>query len=83
MRLLESGTSAVYLAEADGRTFKAIVVLGQNATEIEADSIVIGDGVIGDLAARQAAEFVNDVWNAVSAPAANLNGCVMPEFGSG
>jgi PAS domain S-box-containing protein len=59
--LLETDTSAVYLAEPEGRTFRATVALGVNAEETRADRIVVGEGIIGDLAARGAAEMVNDV----------------------
>ena len=37
------------------------MALGENAAEIKADRIVLGEGIIGDLAARGAAEVVNDV----------------------
>jgi len=60
--LLDADTSAVYLAEPDGQSFRAIVALGPIADEIKADTIALGEGIIGDLAARRAAEVVNDVW---------------------
>ncbi|CAN5584120.1 hypothetical protein BH23CHL7_BH23CHL7_16240 [soil metagenome] len=59
--LLEASTSAVYLAEPDGRTLRATVALGDAAEEIKADPITIGEGIIGDLAQRGAREAVNDL----------------------
>jgi signal transduction histidine kinase/DNA-binding response OmpR family regulator len=58
--LLDVQTSAVFLADGDGRTLRATVVLGTGTEEIEATSIHVGDGIIGDLAARAAAEVIND-----------------------
>ncbi|MEO5704017.1 MAG: GAF domain-containing protein [Candidatus Limnocylindrales bacterium] len=58
--LLEAGTSGVFLAEPDGQTFKAIAIVGENADEIRADHIVLGEGIIGSTAAEQRAEVVND-----------------------
>jgi PAS domain S-box-containing protein len=58
--LLEAETSAVYLADGDGQTFRATVALGKDAEEIKADTIRAGEGIIGDLAARGAAEVIND-----------------------
>ena len=59
--LLEADTSAVYLVESEDQAFRATVALGENAAEIKADRIVLGEGIIGDLAAQGAAEVVNDV----------------------
>ncbi len=58
--LIEVETSAVYLADEDGETFRATIALGKNADEILADTIRVGEGIIGDLAARGAAEVIND-----------------------
>jgi GAF domain-containing protein len=58
--LLDANTSAVYLAEPDGR-FLARVVLGDSAEEIKAIAIVAGEGIIGDFARSAEAGFVNDV----------------------
>jgi signal transduction histidine kinase/DNA-binding response OmpR family regulator len=57
--LLDADTSAVFLEQPDG-LFKPIVVRGESAEEIKADTISPGEGIIGDLAARGAAGFVND-----------------------
>jgi GAF domain-containing protein/DNA-binding response OmpR family regulator len=61
LELLDGGTSGVFLAEPDGQTFRAIAVLGENAAELMADRIVLGEGIIGSLAAAARAEIVNDV----------------------
>ena len=58
--LLEAATSAVFLREAGGDTLKTAVVLGDNEEAIRRDVFNVGEGIIGDLAARGAAEFVND-----------------------
>jgi PAS domain S-box-containing protein len=58
--LLEAETSAVFLADLDGETLRATVALGQDANEVLADTITVGEGIIGDLAARGAAEAVVD-----------------------
>ncbi|MFL5778685.1 MAG: GAF domain-containing protein [Chloroflexota bacterium] len=59
--LLEVDSSAVYLAESDGRILRPIVVLGASAEAILADTIELGEGIVGDLARRGLAEVVNDV----------------------
>jgi GAF domain-containing protein/DNA-binding response OmpR family regulator len=58
--LLEAGTSAVFLAEQDGQTFKAIAVVGKNVPEIKADHITLGEGIIGTAAAERRPDVVND-----------------------
>ncbi len=58
--MLEADTSAVYLAEPDGRSMKAVVAFGDVATEVLNDSILFGEGIIGDLALRGVGEVVND-----------------------
>jgi GAF domain-containing protein/CheY-like chemotaxis protein len=59
--LLEVRTSGVFLADADGQVFRAISVVGENAEELKADPIVLGEGIIGSAAAAGRAEVVNDV----------------------
>jgi signal transduction histidine kinase/CheY-like chemotaxis protein len=61
MALLAADTSAVFLAEEDGRVFRPIVALGSFASAVKADTIKLGEGIIGDLAKRGEAEVVNDV----------------------
>ena len=58
--LLTAETSAIFLPEPGGQTFRAIVALGPIADELKADTIQLGEGIIGDLARRAVAEFVND-----------------------
>jgi GAF domain-containing protein/CheY-like chemotaxis protein len=60
-RLLEADTSAVYLADEEPGTFRAIVALGKVAEQIRADTIRTGEGIIGDLAQRAEPGVVNDV----------------------
>ena len=57
--LLEADTSAVFLEQEPG-TFVPIVALGHLAELIMADTIQLGEGIIGDLASQGAAEAVND-----------------------
>ena len=57
--LLDADTSAVFL-EREGR-FVPVVALGATAELILADTIMPGEGIIGDLAIRGTAEVVNDV----------------------
>jgi signal transduction histidine kinase/ActR/RegA family two-component response regulator len=58
--LLAADTSAVFLAEADHALFRAIVVLGDLATEIQRYPVSLGVGILGDLARRGVAEVIND-----------------------
>jgi GAF domain-containing protein/CheY-like chemotaxis protein len=60
--LLEADTSAVFL-EGEGKRLVPVVALGALAEPILADTITPGEGIIGDLAVRGAAEVVNDVAN--------------------
>jgi GAF domain-containing protein/CheY-like chemotaxis protein/HPt (histidine-containing phosphotransfer) domain-containing protein len=57
--LLDADTSAVFLEQEDG-TFLPRLALGGMAGLIMADTIRPGEGIIGDLASRGAAEAVND-----------------------
>ncbi|MBP1692906.1 MAG: hypothetical protein H6Q37_789 [Chloroflexi bacterium] len=58
--LLGADDSAIYLPDASGQTFRAIIALGENADEIRGDAIQVGEGIIGSLAQSGKAEFVND-----------------------
>jgi len=60
--LLEADTSAVFLEQEPG-TFVPIVALGGLAELITADTIQLGEGIIGDLANRAVAEAINDTAN--------------------
>jgi GAF domain-containing protein/CheY-like chemotaxis protein/HPt (histidine-containing phosphotransfer) domain-containing protein len=59
--LLDADTSAVFLQEAEGERLVPAVALGELAELILQDTITSGEGIIGDLADRGAAEVVNDV----------------------
>ncbi len=59
--LLAGDTSAVFLAEDEGRVFRPFVALGSFGDAVMADTIQPGEGIIGDLALRGEAEVVNDV----------------------
>jgi len=59
--LLEGATSAVLQMDPGGETLGASVVVGDDAEEIRRNVFRVGEGIIGDLARRGAAEFVNDV----------------------
>ena len=59
--LLDADTSAVFLEAEHGERFVPVVALGELAELILQDSITPGEGVIGDLARRGAAEVVNDM----------------------
>ena len=59
--LLTSDTSAVFLADADGQNFRPFVAKGSFAPAVMADTITLGEGIIGDLARRGDAEVINDV----------------------
>jgi GAF domain-containing protein len=59
--LLEADTSAVFLREGNSERFVPVVALGDTAELLLGDTIRSGEGIIGDLASRGAAEVVNDV----------------------
>jgi GAF domain-containing protein/DNA-binding response OmpR family regulator len=59
--LLAADSSAVYLAGTEPGEFKAIFALGELADAIRADTILDGEGIIGDAIRRRTPEFVNDV----------------------
>jgi GAF domain-containing protein/CheY-like chemotaxis protein/tetratricopeptide (TPR) repeat protein len=61
--LLNGQTSAVYLPDGDGTTFRAITAIGKDASQILDDVIHIGAGIIGDVARRGVAEVVADANN--------------------
>jgi GAF domain-containing protein/DNA-binding response OmpR family regulator len=58
--LLQGDSSAVYLPEQDGQDFRAIAAVGLDADQISQDIIHLGDGIIGDIARRGAAEVVKN-----------------------
>ncbi|MFL5770551.1 MAG: GAF domain-containing protein [Chloroflexota bacterium] len=58
--LLNADTTALYLAEPGGTTFKSILAIGELADAIKADTIVEGEGIVGDVVRTRVPEFVND-----------------------
>ena len=60
LELLGVQTCSVYLAEPDGRSFKALVARGLDAQFILDDTIVLGQGIVGAAAQAKQAEYVND-----------------------
>ncbi len=60
--LLAAESSAVFLPDSRnaGQTFRALIALGPIADALKADSIALGEGIVGALALRGGAEFIND-----------------------
>ncbi|HEX2754799.1 MAG TPA: GAF domain-containing protein, partial [Candidatus Limnocylindrales bacterium] len=59
--LLDADASALFLADPDGRSFRPILALGTIAEQILADTIVEGQGIIGDVIRTRTPEYINDV----------------------
>ncbi len=59
--LLGVHSTALFLAQPDGETLKAIVAVGALAEPVLNDSIRVGEGIIGDIVLRRDAEVINDV----------------------
>jgi PAS domain S-box-containing protein len=58
--LLNAGTSAVYLLQADRHTLKAIAAQGRIAQEVLAFDPQLGNGIIGSIVQSGVAELIND-----------------------
>ena len=58
--LLAAQNSAIFLPDADGQRFRAIVALGDLADTLKATAVDPGRGIIGSLIASGQPEFVND-----------------------
>ncbi|HET7377095.1 MAG TPA: GAF domain-containing protein, partial [Anaerolineae bacterium] len=58
--LLNADDSEIYLLEPDGQTLQAIVAIGEYADAIMAQSLRLGEGLVGHIAQSRVAEFVND-----------------------
>ncbi len=58
--LLHADNSAIFLPDAGGRTYHAIVAHGTVAKAIKGTEIEAGSGIIGSLLAAGRAEFIND-----------------------
>ncbi|HEY8244146.1 MAG TPA: GAF domain-containing protein, partial [Casimicrobiaceae bacterium] len=61
--LLHADNSAIFLPDAAGRTYRAIVSLGSAAEQIRATAVRSGEGIIGSLLEAGRAEYVNDTAN--------------------
>ncbi|MEA2678184.1 MAG: hypothetical protein QOJ81_2325 [Chloroflexota bacterium] len=59
--LLDGTSSAVFLAEPDGETFRATAATGKIAEQVKAMIVTKGTGIIGSLAAEARPEVINDV----------------------
>jgi signal transduction histidine kinase/DNA-binding response OmpR family regulator len=59
--LLEATTSALLLRDEDGDTLTATVVVGDDAEGVQNHTWKLGEGIIGDMAVRGVADYVNDV----------------------
>ncbi len=58
--LLNAGNSAIFLPDADGRHYRAIVALGSLAEQLKATTVEPGHGIIGSLIESGRAELIND-----------------------
>jgi signal transduction histidine kinase/DNA-binding response OmpR family regulator len=58
--LLNADNSAIFLPQADGRTYRAIVAIGDIAEVLQNTTIEAGVGIIGNLVQSGRAEFIND-----------------------
>jgi PAS domain S-box-containing protein len=61
--LLAADSAAVYLLEPGSEILRAIVEQGAMTEELLDHTIALGEDIIGDIALRYAAEFVNDCRN--------------------
>jgi signal transduction histidine kinase/CheY-like chemotaxis protein len=59
--LLNADTTALFIADDDRQTFRAILAIGELADAIRADAIIEGEGVIGDAIRTRTPQFINDV----------------------
>jgi GAF domain-containing protein/CheY-like chemotaxis protein len=58
--LLTADNSAIFLPHADGRTYHAIVAIGDIADVLQDTVVEAGVGIIGNLVQSGLAEFIND-----------------------
>ena len=61
--LLDGDLSALFLPEQNGRIFRAIAAVGDEAEELKNDTITTGEGLLGNIALTRTAEIVNDTNN--------------------
>ena len=60
--LLNSVTSAVYLPDPEFKTLIPFAVMGEDAEEIKNDHLIVGTGILGNIAKSGAGEIVNNVY---------------------
>jgi len=58
--MLAAGNSAIFLPDADGRTYRALVALGDLGEQLKATVVEPGRGIIGSLIESGRAELIND-----------------------
>ena len=58
--LLDAGTSAVYLLQPDGHTLKGIAAHGDIAQQVLADTVELGQGIVGHIVQSGVAERIDD-----------------------
>jgi PAS domain S-box-containing protein len=61
--LLQAETSAVYLPELESNMLRAIAVVGEDAEEIKKSPMMIGEGILGNIAEKKIGEIVNNAEN--------------------
>ncbi len=61
--LLSGDLSALFLPEQNGKVFRAIAAVGEEAEELTNDTILLGEGLLGSIALTKKAEIVNDTNN--------------------
>ena len=61
--LFQAESSAVYLPEPDGASWRAIAVVGAEADEIKNDPIETGQGILGTIVVQETGQIVNDASN--------------------
>ncbi len=61
--LFQADSSAVYLPDGLGTSWRAISVIGADAEEIKSDPIYTGDGILGTIILQKAGQIVNDANN--------------------
>src|SRR4051812_41211038 len=62
LALLEAETCALILRDESSDRLATKVVVGFEAEDMGEFSLALGEGIIGDLASRGVAEFVNDTY---------------------
>ncbi|HET8877084.1 MAG TPA: GAF domain-containing protein, partial [Casimicrobiaceae bacterium] len=58
--MLSAGNSAIFLPDADGRNYRALVALGDLADQLRASVVEPGHGIIGSLIESGRPELIND-----------------------